>query len=76
MDNKPTLAAVLRQAIRASGQSQNAISYATQVPAPAISRFLNGRRDLTLSTADKLAAHLGLELRPRKRTNSRKEGAP
>jgi plasmid maintenance system antidote protein VapI len=74
--DKPTLADALRQAIRESGQSQNAISYATQVPAAAVSRFMNGHRDITLSTANRLCEFLGLELRPRpKRTNSRKENA-
>jgi plasmid maintenance system antidote protein VapI len=73
--DKPTLADALRKAIRESGISQQQLSYATEVPAPAISRFVNGHRDLTLATADKLAAHLGLELRPRKRINTRKENA-
>jgi plasmid maintenance system antidote protein VapI len=67
-----TLADALRQAIRESGQSQQAISYATEVPAPAISRFVNGHRDITLSTANRLCEFLGLQLRPRKRSN-RKE---
>jgi hypothetical protein len=36
----------------------------TDVPAPVISQFLAGKRDLTLTTAEKLAVYLRLELRP------------
>jgi plasmid maintenance system antidote protein VapI len=63
MKTKSTLADTLRKAIRASGQSQHAISRQTEVPPPVISRFLSGKRDLTLRTAERLAEYLGLELR-------------
>jgi hypothetical protein len=32
---------------------------------PVLHRFVKGERDLTLRTADKLAMHFALELRPR-----------
>jgi plasmid maintenance system antidote protein VapI len=61
----PALADVLRQAIRDSGVSQQEVSRRTGVPAPVISRFLSGQRDLTLDTAEKLVVYLDLELRRR-----------
>jgi hypothetical protein len=39
-----SLADVLRQAIRASGVSQQEISRRTGIPAPVLSRFLSGKR--------------------------------
>jgi plasmid maintenance system antidote protein VapI len=59
------LAAVLRNAILKSGQSANAIAKATGVPQPTITRFLAGR-DIRISKAEKIAKHLGLELRPKR----------
>lgn len=56
----------LRRAIRESGLSANALSRATKVPTPTITRFLQGF-DMRMSRAEKLAAHLGLELRPKKK---------
>jgi predicted transcriptional regulator len=55
----------LRAAIRNSGQSASALARRTGVPQPTITRFLAGA-DMKLSTASKLAAHLGLELKSRK----------
>lgn len=60
----------LKEAIRSSGLSAYALSKASGVDQSVISRFLNdpgaGERggDLRLSTAARLAAALGLELRP------------
>jgi len=59
------LADKLRAAIRASGQSANELGRLTGVPQPTITRFLAGA-DMKLSTASRLAAHLGLELKPKK----------
>jgi plasmid maintenance system antidote protein VapI len=59
------MADVLRQAIRASGKSYHEISRQTGVATSVISRFLADKRDLTLTTANKLAVYLGLELRRR-----------
>lgn len=53
----------LRQAIIESGQSTAALQRATGVANGAISRFLRSERSLTLSSVDRLAAHLGLVLR-------------
>lgn len=59
------LADTLRQAIRDSGQSANELAETTGVPQPTITRFLAGS-DMRLSTAQKIAEYLGLELRPSK----------
>jgi len=60
------LADTLRDAINRSGESANAISRATGVPQPTITRFLAGA-DMKLSTAARLAAYLGFELRPKRK---------
>jgi transcriptional regulator with XRE-family HTH domain len=58
--------AALRQAVRASGLSLRALAVKAGVPAPALSRWLAGRRrGVSLITADRLAVFLNLELRPR-----------
>lgn len=59
------LADTLRNAIRNSGESANVIAKATGVPQPTITRFLAGA-DMKLATAEKIAAHLGLELQKRR----------
>lgn len=53
----------LRDAIRASGKSLTAIAKESGIPQPMLTRFVNGQ-DLRLATADKLAAHFKLALRP------------
>jgi plasmid maintenance system antidote protein VapI len=60
----PTLADQLRKAIKASGKTVNAIAVESGVPQPVLHRFAKGDRDLTLETADKLARHFDLELKP------------
>jgi predicted transcriptional regulator len=59
------LADTLREAIRKSGKSANKLADATGVPQPTITRFLAGA-DMKLSTAEKIAAYLGFELKRRK----------
>jgi hypothetical protein len=54
----------LQAAIAATGQSLYAIAQASGVAAPVIQRFVNGERGITLETAGKLAAYLGLALLP------------
>lgn len=54
----------LRRAVRASGLSPYAVARAAGVPQPVLWRFLRGQSGLTLRNAGKLAAFLGLELRP------------
>jgi hypothetical protein len=52
----------LRDAIKESGVSQYQLAKASEVPQGAISVFLNGG-DLRLSTFNRLAYYMGLELR-------------
>ena len=54
----------LQAAIAATGQSLYAVAQASGVAAPILQRFVNGERGITLETAGKLAAHLGLSLLP------------
>jgi len=58
------LAHQLQAAIAATGQSLYAIAQASGVAAPVLQRFVNGERGITLETAGKLAAYLGLALMP------------
>jgi len=58
------LANQLRAAIAATGQSLYAIAQHSGVPSPVLQRFVNGQRGITLETAGKLAAYLGLSLLP------------
>ena len=60
------LADDLRRAIKDLGETAYSLSAATGVSASVISRFLNGERDLRLETAGKIAAHLELELAPKR----------
>jgi plasmid maintenance system antidote protein VapI len=59
-----TLADILRARIVNSRQSINAIAVKSGISAPILYRFCNDKRDLTLSTATKLAVYFGLEMRP------------
>jgi plasmid maintenance system antidote protein VapI len=61
------MADVLRQEVRESGESVNAVAKAAGVAQPVLYRFITGERDLTLETAQKLADHFGLELRKRRK---------
>jgi hypothetical protein len=56
------LGELLRQAIRESGKSVDTLSHESGVPAVLITSFLSGERDIHLTTADKLAHSLGLEM--------------
>ncbi|MCY2988047.1 MAG: helix-turn-helix domain-containing protein [Planctomycetota bacterium] len=58
------LAQQLQAALAATGQSLYAIAQASGVAAPVLQRFVNGERGITLETAGKLAAYLGLALLP------------
>jgi plasmid maintenance system antidote protein VapI len=60
---RPSLADVLREAIRGSGKTAYAVAAESGVGHPVLSRFLSGQRGLNLDTADKLCRALGLELR-------------
>ena len=63
---RPTMAEVLRKAVREPGLSVNAVAKAAGIAQPVLHRFVTGERDLTLDTAQKLADYFGLELRTRK----------
>jgi plasmid maintenance system antidote protein VapI len=65
----------LREAIRASGLSANALARGCGVPQPMLTRFINGL-DVRLATADKLAAYFGLELRPATEKKPVKKSTP
>lgn len=54
----------LRTAIQESGLTPTALARVTGVDQAVLSRFVNGDRGVTLNTAARVAAHLGLALRP------------
>jgi plasmid maintenance system antidote protein VapI len=56
----------LRTAIRDSERTEYAIAKAAGIAPIQIGRFLRGERDLTLTTAAKIADALGLVLTPRR----------
>lgn len=58
----------LRKAILDCGENTMELERSTNVSNAILSRFLRRERGLALSTADKLASHLGLELVKRRRT--------
>jgi plasmid maintenance system antidote protein VapI len=63
-NRKPkTLTDQLRHAIEASGLSTNKLAVESGVPQPVLHRFMASEQGLTLETADKLAAYLGLNLK-------------
>lgn len=57
----------LRQAILAAGISRYRLAKVSGVSEGVISHFVNRNRGLTMETGAKLAAALGLELRPASR---------
>jgi plasmid maintenance system antidote protein VapI len=62
-----TITEVLRLAIVESGEAHIALERATGVQRASIMRFVRGTNSLRLDLADKLAAHFGLELRPKRK---------
>ncbi len=62
MSRRQTLADQLRSAIRSSGLSVYRIALDTGVSQPVITRFVNGKRTVTLETADALAAYFNMRL--------------
>lgn len=61
-----SMAEQLKKAIKLSGKTVNAIAVDTGIPQPVLHRFVVGKRDLTLTTVQKLADYFRLELRRRK----------
>jgi transcriptional regulator with XRE-family HTH domain len=59
-----TITQVLRDAIIANNNSYSGLAALSGVDKGQIARFMKGTRDLTLGTADKLAAALGLCFSP------------
>jgi plasmid maintenance system antidote protein VapI len=66
MATKKLISETLRASIQSDVRSVTRIAEDAGVPQPVLSRFVRGERDVTLGTADKLAAALGLELKPLK----------
>ena len=60
---RETIPQALRTAIRQSGKTVYQIAKNSGVAHPVILRFLSGKRDIRLATAEKLAQSLGLELK-------------
>jgi transcriptional regulator with XRE-family HTH domain len=58
-----TLAGALKRYIDRSGQSMPELAAATGLSRVTLWRFMAGKRDLTLGTAEPVARELGLELR-------------
>jgi len=62
----------LKQTILERGLSYYRMALESGVPGPVLIRFCNGERGLRGDTIDKLAAYLGLELRPVKAKKPRR----
>jgi plasmid maintenance system antidote protein VapI len=69
---RETLTEMLRAALR-EAPSIRSVATATGVANPVLVRFANGQRGLTLTTAEKLFEHLGIECVRRKRREARRE---
>jgi len=66
--DKPTgLETALRLAVEKSGMSAHAIARRSGIDVASLLRFMNRQRTMTLPSAGRLAASLGLELRSMKR---------
>jgi hypothetical protein len=61
-----TISGQLRQAVQESGLSAYRLAADSGLNVAAVLRFKSGERSLSLESADRLAAPLGLELRSRK----------
>jgi DNA-binding phage protein len=67
MRTQKTLSEQLRNAIRRDGRSLYALAVDSGVDRGVLVRFMNGDREPTLPTADRICCVLGLELRPARR---------
>ncbi|MBX3401877.1 MAG: helix-turn-helix transcriptional regulator [Phycisphaeraceae bacterium] len=61
----------LREALENCGQTRAEVSRQTGIDQAVLSRFVRGECALHSDNADKLAAYLGLELRPVRRVKGR-----
>jgi transcriptional regulator with XRE-family HTH domain len=66
-ERRSTISEQLKAAILAASESRYRIAQETGVTEAALSRFVNGKRLLDLSSVDKLASYLRLELVPAKK---------
>ena len=57
----------LREAIANCGETEYRVAKDSGVPQPVLNRFLHGERGISLTTAAKLCAYLGLHLAPVRR---------
>jgi len=65
--DQKSLADQLRDAIRGCEWSLNSIARETGIPQPNLYRFMQGKCDVSLSTADKIARYFGMRLTRPKR---------
>jgi plasmid maintenance system antidote protein VapI len=63
VQTRESLVEVLRREILGAGKSVFAVAKEARVSQPILSRFLSGKRGITLATAERLCRSLGLELR-------------
>ena len=63
----------LRKAIRGSGETPYAIAKGAGVDKSMLSRMLREERVLTLESAEKVAAYLGLEIVVKKRSKRKRD---
>jgi transcriptional regulator with XRE-family HTH domain len=76
---EPGVVEQLKEAIRESGLSLNQLSHTSGVSNPQLSRFMQGKRSLTLPAVEKICTALGLRLvgekkhRPAKPTKAEEE---
>ena len=66
------LATALKSAIRDASMSRYEIAHASGVSQSVITRFVNNKRDITLTTASKIAAVLNLGLAPLRTSNKKR----
>ena len=64
---KKSIVEQLRQAIADSGQTEYAIAKGSGVSQSVVNRFVHGERGISLETASRLCAYLGLDLTHRAR---------
>ena len=65
----------LREAVRQSGKTMYRIAKDSGVTQPVLARFMAEQRDIRAATFAKIAAAMGLELRPKRQPTRRKDGA-
>lgn len=63
MTASPSISGALKLAVQAAGMSAYDLSKKSGVSQSVLSRWMTGKRDITLVTADKIASGLGLDCR-------------